>query len=332
MTNPSAPRLESPAILLSGQAGTKLHGIWALLDRAKYRVVMAESLEYSEIAIRERSFAVIIYALAGNSKAHIDASRFLREAKASRQSPILLIAPSGIDLSYAIGALGGLVDCVEEPLDQLVLTSKVKLFVEWANAQAQIQELKSRTQNELHDGLTGLPTKALYVDRANQAVRLAARSNTRVALGMMDLEAMRDARETLGPASYDELLRQVALRLSGSLRRSDTVARIDTDQFAVVLACDTRDGVQTVTERLERVMSEPFVIGDHRVTVGGGIGVALFPEHGREPDVLLACAKSAMAIAKQNSLGHLIYDPIEHAEDDYEVTNVLYESAELRIA
>jgi predicted signal transduction protein with EAL and GGDEF domain len=82
------------------------------------------------------------------------------------------------------------------------------------------------------------------------------------------------------------------------------------------LACDSRDGVATVTSRLDRVMSEPFVVGGHRISVGGGIGVAIFPEHGREAKVLLDCATAVMAIAKQNSLGHLFYDPIAHADDD----------------
>jgi predicted signal transduction protein with EAL and GGDEF domain len=71
-----------------------------------------------------------------------------------------------------------------------------------------------------------------------------------------------------------------------------------------------------VTARLEKVMADPFVIGGHRISVGGGIGVALFPDHGRDPAVLTERANAVMVIAKQNSMGHLFYDAIEHAQSD----------------
>jgi diguanylate cyclase (GGDEF)-like protein len=331
MTGQLSNATESPAVLLSGQLGTKLHGIWALLERAKLRVVVAESREYAELACRERPFAVVVYALTGNTPSHIEAARFIREAKNNVATPVLLVAPSGLDLALAMKSLGGMVDCVEEPLDDLILQNKVKLFVELDGARARLRELASRTENDLHDGLTGLPTRALLMDRIGQGVRIAARGNGRVAIGVMDLEQLQDVRETLGPVSHDELLRQVALRLTGSLRRSDTVARVGTERFATVLACETLDGVETVTERLERVLSEPFLIGDHRISIGGGIGVAMFPDHGREPQALLDRANAAMVVAKQQSLGHLIYDPVEHAEEEHALTAV-FESTELRVA
>ncbi len=184
----------------------------------------------------------------------------------------------------------------------------------------------------LTDTLTGLPTRILLLDRAGQAIRNAARSNGRVALATIDLDQFHDVRETLGPASGDELLRQIALRLTGSVRRSDTVARIGNNQFALVLVCETRDGVATVTTRLERAMSAAFIVGDHRISVGSGIGVALYPEHGREPEVLVERAMEVMAIAKQNNLGHLFYDPIEYDSSEAHVATTVFDAKELLVA
>jgi diguanylate cyclase (GGDEF)-like protein len=233
------------------------------------------------------------------------------------ETPLILLTPRGASYAEAMRVLGkGVVDCVEQPVDDYVLRAKVVMFVDMYRSKQRLREVESQGSGVVTDSLTGLPNRVLFEDRADQAMRQAARSGGRVAVALMDLEQIRDVRDTLGPATGDELLRQIALRLTGALRRSDTVARIGDFTFATILACDTRDGVQTVTARLDRVMSDAFAVGGHRITLGGGIGVALFPEHGRDPKVLVERAHAVMVIAKQNSMGHLFYDPIEHADSD----------------
>ncbi|MBC7983190.1 MAG: GGDEF domain-containing protein [Candidatus Obscuribacterales bacterium] len=322
--------ISAPAILVVSEAVNEAQALAAKLDLAKQgvancAVIVAASRTEAIQHLAAQEFSVVVQILSGASSAHIEAARYLRESARNAGTAIILIAPAGLDYPQAMRVMaGGAVDCIDKPADEFVLRAKVKMFIDMAKTATQLKEAALQGRDALTDPLTGLPTRMLMLDRAGQAIRQAARSNGRVALAVMDLDQFQDVRETLGPASGDELLRQVALRLTAALRRSDTVARIGEDEFAVVVACDTRDGVQTVTQRLERAMTEPFIVGGHRISVGEGIGVALFPEHGREPDVLLDRASAVMAIAKQNRLGHLFYDPIVHVAsvEDHAATTV----------
>ena len=324
---------DSATILVTGDSNHEVQALVAMLDTTKYRVAVAENRDMAVAELSRRPFALLLHVLASAGANHLSTAHFLRQQTCNAATPLVLVAPTGIDPARAMRELGGgSVDCLEKPVDEFVLRAKVKMFVDMARNAARLRELEARERVNLTDALTGLPTRALMLDRTGQAIRQAVRGNGRVALGVLDLDQFQDVCETLGPASRDELLRQVALRLTGSLRRSDTVARIGDDEFAVVLACDTRDGVETVTTRLERAISEPFVVGEHRISVGGGIGVAMFPEHGRDPDVLLDKAVAAMNVAKQNSLGHLIYDPIEQDVSEELAATTVFEPQELRVA
>lgn len=328
-------RAAGAAVLVIGEHSTDALSLAAKLDRSTdssihYSLTVAPTRDDAMRLLAAESFAVIVQSMLGTTKEHIDALRYLRANARNSSAAIVLVAPSGLDHAQAMRALeGGAVDCIEKPADEFVLRAKIKMFVDMARTAARLSEVQNR--DSINDPLTGLPTRLLMMDRVGQAIRHAGRTNGRVALAVIDLDQFHDVCETLGPASADELLRQIALRLTGSLRRSDTVARIGEDEFAVVLACDTRDGVATVSQRLERAMTEPFVVGGHRISLGEGIGVALFPEHGRDPELLLERASAAMAVAKQNRLGHLFYDPIEHKAlvEDHAATTV-FDNQELR--
>jgi diguanylate cyclase (GGDEF)-like protein len=313
----ASPNNTSTAILVVCEAPAVATAISTILQTGQHHVVLVQSPSAAGSEVAAREFAVIVCALPNNSAMQLEAVAAMRANPHNAATPIILLTPPGANHANAMRGLGsGVVDCVEQPLDDFVLRAKVKMFVDMYRGKQRLREVDSQDSGLLTDALTGLPNRVLFVDRADQAMRQAARGGGRVAVALMDLDQIRDVKETLGPATGDELLRQIALRLTGALRRSDTVARIGDSVFATVLACDTRDGVQTVTTRLDRVMSDPFVIGGHRISLGGGIGVALFPEHGRDPKVLVERANAVMIIAKQNSMGHLFYDPIEHSESD----------------
>jgi two-component system cell cycle response regulator len=324
-------------VLVIGEHSTDALLLASKLDRstdsgAHYALTVAPTRDDAMRLLAAENYAVIVQSMLGVTNEYVTALRYLRANARNAEASIVLVAPAGLDHALAMRTLeGGAVDCIEKPADEFVLRAKVKMFVDMARTAARLHEVQVR--DSISDPLTGLPTRLLMMDRVGQAIRHAGRTNGRVALAVIDLDQFHDVRETLGPASADELLRQIALRLTGSLRRSDTVARIGEDEFAVVLACDTRDGVATVSQRLERAMTEPFVVGGHRISLGEGIGVALFPEHGRDPELLLERASAAMAVAKQNRLGHLFYDPIEHKllVDDHAATTV-FETQELRAA
>jgi diguanylate cyclase (GGDEF)-like protein len=143
------------------------------------------------------------------------------------------------------------------------------------------EELERR-QEELafmatHDALTGLPNRALVVDRLEQMLLRARRSKTPVAALFIDLDNFKNINDTLGHAAGDELLRAAAARLDGVVRDVDALGRLGGDEFVIVAAeMSLVAGPELVAERLLDALKEPFKLGDEHipVTVTASIGIA----------------------------------------------------------
>lgn len=301
-----------PILVVSDMPGES-RAIGAILKFARIVHVATPAEGAKELA--KTDFAAVLCTLPGDDAQYLDAVAAMRD-HARCATPTLLLTPPGIRHADVVRRAGtGCVDAVEQPIEDAILHSKVCVFAELYRVKKQLADFEANGTVLLSDALTGLPNRTLFLDRANQAIRVASRSNGKVAVAVLDVEEVRDVREMLGPHTGDELLRLIAGRLSGSLRCSDTVARVSDFRLAAVLACDTRDGVASVSARLERVMTDPFVVGGHRITLSAAIGVAMYPEHGKDAQVLKQLANQAMLAAKRNNLGHLLYDPIHHSDD-----------------
>jgi diguanylate cyclase (GGDEF)-like protein/PAS domain S-box-containing protein len=161
----------------------------------------------------------------------------------------------------------------------------------------------------LHDSLTGLPNRTVLRDRLNQAIKLASRNGTSVALLLMDLDRFKEINDTFGHHAGDILLQQLKPRLEETLRASDTVARLGGDEFAIVLPDTGPDGAISIAQKILAAIEEPVTLEDCAVNVGASIGIALYPQHGKEVSALLRRADVAMYHAKQSGLGHTVYDP-----------------------
>lgn len=149
------------------------------------------------------------------------------------------------------------------------------------------------------DAVTDLPNRNLLLERLNQELKRARREATGVGVLFIDLDDFKRVNDSLGHDAGDLLLRQVAERLQQSVRETDTVARFAGDEFVVVTAhIADRAFLQTVAEKLLHVLREPYAIGEESVRIGGSIGIALFPDHGEDPQALLNRADLAMYQAK----------------------------------
>jgi diguanylate cyclase (GGDEF)-like protein/PAS domain S-box-containing protein len=152
----------------------------------------------------------------------------------------------------------------------------------------------------LHDPLTGLPNRVSFTDRFDQALTQTWRSGRMVAVGFLDLDRFKLANDTLGHAAGDELLRQVATRLAGCLRRDDTVARLGGDEFALILpSIQTTDDATRLAGKLLEAFTEAFNLEGHEVFVTASLGVSLYPTDGETIDGLLRHANAALHRAKQ---------------------------------
>ncbi|HEX7301095.1 MAG TPA: EAL domain-containing protein [Solirubrobacteraceae bacterium] len=156
----------------------------------------------------------------------------------------------------------------------------------------------------LHDALTGLPNRVLFRSRTQRAIRAAARRGGGVAVMLVDLDRFKEINDTLGHHYGDVVLRQVGARLGGVLGEDDTVARLGGDEFAILLpSVETPAGSIGVAAAVRHAVSQHFDVTGVRVELGASVGIASFPEHGRDVDVLMQRADVAMYRAKEGRTG-----------------------------
>jgi diguanylate cyclase (GGDEF)-like protein len=152
-----------------------------------------------------------------------------------------------------------------------------------------------------HDVLTGLPNRLLFQDRVQQAIRLAQRNHGQLAVLWLDIDRFKQINDTLGHRAGDELLAEVARRLQGAIRESDTVARIGGDEFVVLAsAVDSGADAVLITEKIMKALRAPIKVGGHELRISASVGIGMFPEHGGDPAALMRNADLAMYQAKRS--------------------------------
>jgi diguanylate cyclase (GGDEF)-like protein len=156
----------------------------------------------------------------------------------------------------------------------------------------------------LHDDLTGLPNRALFADRLQQAIDRSNRDQTLRAVLFLDLDHFKVVNDSLGHKSGDELLITVARRLQACLRPGDTAARLGGDEFTVLLdgISDIGDAIR-VSERIAEALEEPIELGWRQVFISVSAGIALMEDGSQRPDTLLRNADVAMYEAKKEGKG-----------------------------
>lgn len=152
------------------------------------------------------------------------------------------------------------------------------------------------------DPLTGLPNRAALMDRLQQGIKTAIRDRSLLAVLFLDLDRFKWINDTLGHDVGDCLLQQMAGRLTGLLRDSDTVARLGGDEFAVLLpALHCPEEAERVAQKIIDLVMQPMTLRGHHVQVGCSIGLALFPAQGETEEALLRHADLAMYQAKESN-------------------------------
>jgi diguanylate cyclase (GGDEF)-like protein len=190
---------------------------------------------------------------------------------------------------------------------------------------------EERTQHEaLHDGLTGLPNRNLFLDRLRHALSAGARRQTAIAVLFLDLDQFKLVNDSLGHAAGDELLAAVAPRIEQALRPGDTVARFGGDEFAV-LAEDVGDerGATRIAERIAEALARPFILREREHFVSASIGISL-GTGAEPPEALIRDADSALYRSKEHGRGgYEIFDEvmrsrvIEHMQTENDLRRAL---------
>jgi diguanylate cyclase (GGDEF)-like protein/PAS domain S-box-containing protein len=168
-------------------------------------------------------------------------------------------------------------------------------------AENALREQQSRLNYmAFHDSLTALPNRSLFYDRINHGLARARRSNSKLALMLLDIDRFKIVNDSLGHDAGDILLKAIAMRLNEGVRDMDTVARLGGDEFVVVLeGIHDVDDVVFVANKLLVTLSRPLEISGHDISITVSIGVSIFPDDGADTDELLKNADIAMYKAKE---------------------------------
>ncbi len=170
----------------------------------------------------------------------------------------------------------------------------------------ELREYKERIERQArYDDLTGLANRALLRERLQEAIRAAQANAERFALVFVDLDRFKQVNDSLGHQAGDELLCTVAERLRRAAPAQSTIARVGGDEFVLLVTGVEEAAARVLTGDILRATSQSWQHGGKRIPVNASIGVAFYPEHGRDPESLLRNADAAMYLAKDQQVGSL---------------------------
>jgi len=161
------------------------------------------------------------------------------------------------------------------------------------------------------DALTDLPNRALFTGRLQQALATAKRNKNHLALMFLDLDKFKPINDIFGHAFGDLLLKEAAKRMQGCMRESDIVARIGGDEFVALLPIVEQEQDATmVAEKIRHALSQPFDLVGQCVHISSSIGIAIYPEYGKDEKTLVKNADIAMYHAKKSGRNNVtLYHP-----------------------
>jgi diguanylate cyclase (GGDEF)-like protein len=209
--------------------------------------------------------------------------------------PVMMITglddDASVERAYEVGAI----DFITKPIKWAVLKHRVKSVVAKVIAERKVQLLAYQ------DSLTGLPNRLLFADRLEQAVIRADRGRQSMALMLIDIDDFKLVNDSFGHEAGDKLIKAVGQLISRSLRRADTIARLGGDEFAVIIeGIDNPDDAISIADNLTTILEHNVRLDEQETYTSASIGIAIYPDDGKEPRTLLKNADTAMFRAKEN--------------------------------
>ena len=209
--------------------------------------------------------------------------------------PVMMITglddDASVERAYEVGAI----DFITKPIKWAVLKHRVKSVVAKVIAERKVQLLAYR------DTLTSLPNRLLFADRLEQAVIRSERSRTSMALMLIDIDDFKLVNDSFGHDAGDKLIKAVGELISKSLRRADTIARLGGDEFAVIIEdINGPDDAISIADNLTTILEHNVRLDDQETYTSASIGIAVYPDDGKDARTLLKNADTAMFRAKEN--------------------------------
>lgn len=222
--------------------------------------------------------------------------------------PLVLLTGVGSE-EIAVKALKlGINDYInKDRLDAKSLEQAIRTAVaEYKFAVADSHYREALEHRSLHDELTGMPNRRLFLDRLDQRIGMAQRTGESFALMMLDLDMFKSINDTLGHAAGDYVLQVIGDRLLAIARRTDTYARLGSDEFSILID-GTIDGAVVVAQKIADAVADSIEYEERVIKVDASIGIAAYPQHGREAKLLMSHADQAMYASKQSARRFNVY-------------------------
>ena len=259
-------------------------------------VTTVQSGESALKELKEGGYAVVLLDVGLPGIDGFETARRMRENPSTRHTPVIFLTGQIGDEQVRRGYELGAADYLLKPFDPEILRAKVKVFIDLAELRREAEVLSHRV---LHDQLTGLPNRALYIDRLEHALARLSRKPGVVGVLFLDLDGFKSINDGIGHDAGDELLIEVASRLKRSIRASDTAARFAGDEFLVLVegAADERE-IERLPKRISRSLGTPYLVENREVRVSAAIGVAVTDDPSTDPAALIRAADESMLHAK----------------------------------
>jgi len=169
--------------------------------------------------------------------------------------------------------------------------------------------IDGNTSQALHDALTGLPNRTLFLDRLQHAISVNARSDKHLAVVIIDLDQFKRINDSLGQKAGDRILKIVSERFLEVVRKTDTIARLGGDEFIVLVqGFNEPSNVVSIVQKMVSVLHQPIALNGDECKIGASVGISVYPEHGDNSEELLRHADLAMYKAKYTGDSILMYD------------------------
>lgn len=328
---------ERPKILVVDDTHANLVAMRRLLADCGAELHEAGSGNEALAMCLDHEFALILLDVNMPDMDGFEVASLLGESGQLHETPIIFVtAAYADDINRLKGYRFGAVDYIAKPVNDVILQSKVRVFLELYAARAQLRtaldelsqrndqlgvEIAERKRVEAqirhqatHDLLTGLPNRMLFRDRLATAMQRVPRHGQPFALVMLDIDGFKAVNDNHGHPAGDALLRAIAARLTDTLRAADTVARLGGDEFALILE-DVAD-LPALVERCRGIgagLAAPYPLegrhGPFIADVSASLGIAVWEGDARNDEDLIQAADRALYKAKEEGKNRCVVAP-----------------------
>lgn len=334
----------TPKILIVDDDSRNLFALREALEDLNCQLVEAASGQEALALTLEEDFALILLDVQMPNMDGFEVASLLKKSKKTKDMPIIFLTAFSKEQKHVQhGHMVGAVDYMFKPIDPVILSSKVAVYLEYYMQKliykAQLDNLnkihedlsQSNIQLEKlakHDALTGLANRYSFEEILLSSIDLAKRNDLLMSVMYLDLDNFKDVNDTFGHDVGDELLKMVSFRIREVIRSTDyftkhasdcTVSRLGGDEFSIILFDVPRpETAGIIASRMIKAFEESFIINDHSLDIGLSIGIANYPAMGETADSLCKHADEAMYVSKRAGKHsyHFYSDELQESYED----------------